>query len=201
VFSRCVRFRESWLEDSYAKYDELLASAFGAPNDAEPFLTRVKKVVVAHTPGNANLVDDALGATVWGEIRWYHTLGWPVAPRMADAFSVRFRRLEPNGAAGPGGVTIDTSCLVDGATPLLWDGPHDEDSFRVSFLFHGRRPFRHQALVELRPAIDWQGTSPAWLPLARRLRYPASLPGDGTFELAKVGPKFLDEFVVVNGFY
>jgi hypothetical protein len=181
--------------------NDFLASAFTSPNDAEPFLTRVKKVVIAHAPGNANLVDDALGNTLWGEIRWYRSLGWPVGARMADGFSVRFKRLEPDGAVGPGGVTIDKSRLVDGATPLLWDGPHDEENFRVSFLFHGRRPFRHQALVEIRPGVDWEGTSPAWLPLARRLRYPASLPGDGTFELAKVGPKLLDEFVVVNAFY
>jgi hypothetical protein len=178
-----------------------LAALFTSPADAEPFLTRVRKAVQSQASSGAALVDDALGATVWGEIRWFRGLGSPVAPRMLDAFSVRFRRLEPDGLAGPGGVGIDTSRVVDGAAPLLWDGPHDEENFRVSFLFHGRRPFRHQALVELRPGVNWESASPAWLPIARRLRYPAGLAGDGTFELKTAGPTFLEESVVVNGFY
>jgi hypothetical protein len=120
--------------------------------------------------------------------------------RFADGFSVRFRRVEPDGAVGPGGVIISTPRLVDGPTPLLWDGPHDEENLRVSFLFHGRRPFRHQALVDIRPGVDWEGTVPSWLPLVRVIQPPASLPGDRTFELAKVGPTFLDEFVVINAF-
>jgi hypothetical protein len=181
--------------------DGILADILTSPEEAEPFLTRVKKVVVAHAPNNGNLVDDALGNTVWGEIRWSRSLGWPIAARMADGFSVRFQHLVVNGEVGPGGVLINTSEIVEGATPSLWDGPHDEENFRVSFLFHGVRPWRHQAVVELKSAIKWGGTSPWWLPPARRIRYPASLPGDGTFHLQTIGPTFLDEFLVVNAFY
>ena len=182
--------------------DAILADLLTSPDEAEPFLTRVKKVVVAHAPGNANLVDDALGGTAWGEIRWYRSLGWPIAPRMADGFSVRFLRIEPkDGGVGANGVAINESELVQAATPLLWDGPHDEESFRVSFLFHGLQGWYHQALVDLKPEIDWEGINPWWLPQARRLRNPESLGDLGVFKQPLVGPVFLDEFVVVNGWY
>lgn len=182
--------------------DGILADLLASPDNAEPFLTRVKKVAVAYAPDRGNLVDDALGTTIWGQIRWYRSLGWPVAARMADGFSVRFRRLEIiDGGVGPDGVPINNSRIVEGPKPLLWDGPHDEEHFRVSFLTHGQRPWRHQVIVELKPEVRWDGTEPWWLPPARRLRYPESIAGDGTFELPKTGPTFLDEFVVVNGFY
>lgn len=173
-----------------------------APGDSEPVLTRVKRTAEKYATGRGELVDDALGDTVWGAIRWPRFLGWPDTLRMADGFSVRFQYLEvKDGGVGPGG-TINKSKWKDGAPPILWDGPHDKENFRVSFLHHGDRKWKHLALVNLGLEVEWEGVRPWWLAPARRIRYPAgTIDGDGTFWLPQTGPTFLGEFVVQNAFY
>jgi hypothetical protein len=178
--------------------DDLFADLFTSPDDATPILTRVKKLVLARVP-DPDFIDDALGWHVWGEIRWYRSLGWPVAARMADAFSVRFKRYESDPYVSQSGGQ-PKGRIVDAAPPILWDGPNDDEHFRVSFLFLGSKMFQHELCVELRPEIDWEGTSPPWLPVTRRIRYPESLPGH-QFLVPSVGATFLDDIVVINGFY
>jgi hypothetical protein len=180
--------------------ERILADLLTSPNEAEPFLTRVKKVIATYPPGD-DLLDQAFPYTIWGTIRWSRSLGWPIAPRMADGFSVWFQHVEVGDpGVGPGRPKTKNE-LVRCTDPLLWDGPHDDENFRVSFLCHGHWPWRHQAIVELKSAVRWEGSNPWWLPPARRIRYPESLPGDGTFPLNKTGPTYLDEFVVVNSFH
>jgi hypothetical protein len=181
--------------------EHIRAELLTTPGEAEPFLTRFKRVVAARPPGDG-FVEQALGCTAWGTIRWSRTLGYPLAPRMADAFSVRFQYLViKDGGVDPSGVVINKSEWEAAPPPLTWDGPHDEEHFRVSFLHIGFMPWLRQIIVEMIPGIQWQDTAPWWLPPARRLRHPASLPGNGTFHLNRTAPVFLEDFVVVNAFY
>ena len=166
------------------------------PSDAEPVLTRVKRVTEKYASHRGELIDDALGNTIWGTIRWSRSLGWPDAARMADGFSVRFQYEEVDGVVGQTGGK-KTNRICDGAPPILWDGPHDEENFRVSFLHFGPHQWGHLAIVELKPDVEWDGIVPWWRPPVRVLLYPATL-ANGIFVPKQVGPTFLDDFLVVD---
>ena len=69
---------------------DIFAGLRTSPDDAEPFLTRVRKVIVDLPPTEGALIDEAIGETIWGQIRWGRSLGWPIANPMADGFTVQF---------------------------------------------------------------------------------------------------------------
>jgi hypothetical protein len=181
--------------------NDFLADVRAAPGHAEPVLSRVKRVAERYSSGRGEAVDDALGDTVWGAIRWNRHLGWPTAPRMADGFLVQFQYRESDPYVGVTGGKKKYR-WKNGAPPLLWDGPHDEEHFRVSFLYHGRREWKQGIIMALRTDVEWEGMMPWWISPGRRILFPeASINGDGTFELNPVGPTFIDDFVVTNRYY
>jgi hypothetical protein len=185
---------------------DIFAGLRTSPDDAEPFLTRVRKVVVDHAVDDGNLVDEAIGETIWAQIRWSRSLGWPIGNRMADGFCVRFLYGEVGSPpVGQDGTVDPDNKWKCGPTPLLWDGPHDEENFRVGIMahmHHNTRHWRYYPFVDFKPGVKWQGTNPWWLPPARRIRYPTvGLAGDGTFKPATVGPTFLEDFLVDNAHY
>ena len=185
---------------------DIFAGLRTSPDDAEPFLTRVRKVIVDLPPTEGALIDEAIGETIWGQIRWGRSLGWPIANRMADGFTVQFYYGEvgspPIGADG----TIDPdNNWREAPKALLWDGPHDEENFRVGIMLHlhyNTRIWRYAPDIHFTPGVKWQGSNPWWLPPARRIAYPTvGFQGDGTFKIAQFGPTFLEDFLVVNAHY
>jgi hypothetical protein len=126
---------------------------------------------------------------------------------MADGFCVQFQFFEiGNPIIGQGQIVTPDNNWKDGPPPLLWDGPHDDENFRVGFMahiHHNTRQWKYRPVVDFRPGVKWQGTNPWWLPPTRRIKFPITgLQGDGTFFPANVvGPIFLDDFLVVNAHY
>lgn len=176
----------------------VLASILTSPGEAEPFLTRVQRTI-ASGRADAHPVADIFSNAVWGTIRWDRSVGWPSASRMADGFNLKFNYLEivDDGETQSGNVT-GTGTLKPGASPLLWDGPHDEENFRVSFLYFAIKSSMQQVALELRNGVAWH---PLWLTPARYIEYPPSLQATlGFFQRKVDAAVFLDEFVVRNSF-
>jgi hypothetical protein len=117
---------------------------------------------------------------------------------MADGFSLSFNYVEiiDDGETQSGSVTGEGT-LKPGAPPLLWDGPHDEENFRVSFLYFAIKSSMQQVLLGLKNEVAWH---PLWLPPARYIEYPLSLQPVGLFQRKVDDTVFLDEFVVRNSF-
>ena len=178
--------------------DNVLASILTSPNEAEPFLTRVHRTI-AGGRAEARPVADIFSNTAWGTIRWDRSVGWPNAPRMADGFSFSFNYIEIKDDQGvdPSGKVTGKGTPKPGPPPLVWDGPHDEQNFRVSFLYFAIKSSMQQVLVELKNGVAWH---PLWLPPARYLEYPPSLLPFGFFQRKVDDTVFLDELVVRNTF-
>jgi hypothetical protein len=137
--------------------------------------------------------------TVWSRIEWSRSLGFPGGP-MHRGFEVelKFNILKAN--IGPDGHVINESRWVDSwPAPTLWDGPHDDENYRVSMMLHGQSPWLNAIRVVIRPGVDWDGDAGSpWLRPTRRLMYPLSLRDTaGVFRLDEDGITTLDDFYLV----
>lgn len=179
--------------------DDVLAAILTTRGEADPFLTRVQRTI-ASGRDEARPVADLFSDTAWGTIRWDRSVGWPRAPTMADGFSFTFNYIEvEDPGVDPSGKVPEQGKgnVKPGAPPVVWDGPHDEQNFRVSFLCFANKSSEQQLLVELKNGVAW---NPIWLPPARYIEYPQSLLPFGFFQRKVGSVVFLDELIVRNGF-
>jgi hypothetical protein len=141
---------------------------------------------------------DLFAGTVWGHIVWAKNVGRPLSPRLADAFVIVHKYQLIKGVANPGGSATNVGGWVDAAAPTLWDGPHDDGHYRVSFMLQGAYPWTNGVGIHLTPSIEWEPHVAPWL--AERVRYvayPASLEQTaGAFWPTKTGITDLDDFEV-----
>ena len=73
--------------------------------------------------------------TVFGSIRWLKTMDPLLTPKHADAFEIRLTHTEtkPSYEGGLHWVTI----VAPGLPPSKWDGPDNDEYYRVSFMTSG----------------------------------------------------------------
>ena len=142
---------------------------------------------------------DLFSGTVWGRIVWDKNVGRPTSPRMAAAFLLVHKFREIRGEVDPSGTAQETGGWLDAPTPQLWDGPHDEDHYRVSFMLQGVHPWTNVIGLDLNPQVAWEPSTPAWLgQRSRYLAYPQSLTQTaGAFWPARDGLTDLDDFEVL----
>ena len=96
--------------------------------------------------------------TVWGTIRLPKVFGLPIAPLLASAFVVEHRMWEirkTNDQVNP--QTFEA--IVPTPPPEKWDGPHDEDYHRVSFLFDRSLGDKSEITVNFASNIKWVSES------------------------------------------
>ena len=148
----------------------------------------------------ADLARTLFKNTVWTRIVWPRSLGHPSGAAMSGGFDVQLKYLEINGEIGPDGLPRNTSRWRDSHYITLWDGPHDDEVYRVSVMARGQSPWLHWMGVALRSGVRWEGVdSPLWLRPVRRVIYPAELTDDaGTFTLDEDGITTLGDFRVAR---
>ena len=181
----------SWIDEfvapPHAEDLRKLLGALSSFDDASPYLTRVRQVVVDDAL-RSDLGISLYDGTAWGVIRWRRALGRPATPRLSAGFSVVHQydfSLDVSPGAGSG-QTIGG--WVPAGDPTLWDGPDDADTFAVSFMVQGIHRWRNRVTVGMRNGVEWQPADDPWLTQRRRVvAYPTSLP-DGEFDVSRSTP-------------
>jgi len=142
---------------------------------------------------------DLFGGTVWGHIVWKKAVGLPLSPTLANAFVIVHKYQVIKGVVNPDGTVANTGGWIDAATPDVWDGPHDEQYYRVSFMLHGAYPWTNGVGIFLNSSVEWEPKVAPWLaPRVRYIAYPASLgQTGGAFWPTKAGLTDLDDFEVL----
>lgn len=119
---------------------------------------------------------DLFGGTAWSEIAWKKDVGLPLSANLADAFVFKHVFKEVDGVAKGGGGSEDRSRWKDAAAPNVWDGPHDDEHYRVSFMLHGKPKWMNWVGIGLDPNIEWEPRVKPWLAERKRIvEYPAAL--------------------------
>jgi hypothetical protein len=162
----------------------------------DEFMTGVKEVI-SRDESLAGLFKN----TVWGQIVWRKAVGRPRSQRMADAFIIEHHYEFLEWVIGPDGNPQSIGGIVKGATPRVWDGPHDDERYRVSYILQGVHPWRNGIGVKLNPEVAWEPAGPPWMALQRRLLYPESLQPWGVFYVNATGITDLDAIEVVRLFH
>ena len=89
----------------------------------------------------------------------------------------------------------------EGIDPLLWDGPHDDEYYQVSYILFARGGFFNRLLVALRPEVNWEPPFPRWSSNRRVLIWPDTLLNwGGTFFHHKDTIIVNDDYEVVKRF-
>ena len=81
--------------------------------------------------------------TVWTQIEWSRALGHPTEEPMHAGFDVQAKYLLIHGVVSAGGLVHNTSHWVDTVEVRSWDGPHDDETFRVGVMARGQSPWFH----------------------------------------------------------
>ena len=178
-------------------YDEALAEAcgeYGAQAFSflhEQLITHARFAVLSQT---------LFKNTVWTRIVWRRALGYPSGATMSGGFNVQLKYLEINGEIGPDGIPRNTSRWRDSQFIRMWDGPHDDEVYRVGIIARGQSPWLNWMGVALQSGVRWEGVdSPLWLRPIRRVVYPTELTDDaGTFTLDDDGITTLGDFSVTR---
>lgn len=186
-----------WLLPHLDLFDESLAEA-GLESGSRAFTDLHRRLLTEDR--FAELSRTLFKDTVWTRIVWSRSLGHPAMPLMSDGFDVQLRFLEIDGEIGPDGLPRNTSRWRDGRFVRLWDGPHDEETYRVSVMARGQSPWLNWIGVARRGGVRWEGDeSPLWLRPTRRIEYPPELADSaGVFELDRDGITTLGDFHVVR---
>jgi hypothetical protein len=96
---------------------------------------------------------------VFGSIRWLKTMDPLLTPKHADAFEIRLTHTETvlSYEGGPHWVTI----VAPGLPPSKWDGPDDDEYYRVSFMTSGLVAQRIYSLdVSFTAQARWESRNP-----------------------------------------
>jgi hypothetical protein len=83
---------------------------------------------------NSDVVPLLLGPTVWGTIQWRKSLGRPWGKSLGDVFWIEHTGTQVVLVGTPPGSAHEETAIVPLPEPSKWDGPEDDDYFRVSFM-------------------------------------------------------------------
>ena len=129
---------------------------------------------MVHESGTDAVVN-LFGGTAWGHIVWKRDVGLPLSPKLADAFIFDHVYQEPdNGKAYPGGKGEVGSKWMPAPAPEVWDGPHDDECYRVSFMLRAQPPWANGVAIDLDRTVQWEPRTVPWLD--QRMRYVAYPP-------------------------
>lgn len=168
--------------------------SLGGANTPDEFMTALSDVVRR----NDEFLD-LFGGTAWGTIVWERDVGLPLSAKLNDAFAITHKFQEIKGVANPDGTATNVGGWKDAPTPELWDGPHDEAHYRVSFMLHGQPPWTNGVGIALNRNVQWEPRAAPWLAeRARYVEYPSSLQQTaGAFWPTKDGVTELEDFQVL----
>ncbi len=100
-------------------------------------------------------VANILSNTIWGTIRWPKSFGRPLGSTLASAFVIKHVHWDSRMEITPSGVARIIDILAPHPEPSKWDGPDDEDYYRVSFMADTpQRPTRIR--VSFAEDIRWE---------------------------------------------
>jgi hypothetical protein len=143
---------------------------------------------------------ELFGSTVWGRIKWNRSYGQPQTARMADAFSFLHWYLWLDMELGPDGRPRVEKKWVQLPTPRVWDGPHDEENYRVSFLARATPVLLNQLSIGMVPVIQWDPPLPPWSSNRWSLRWPENMLPRGQFTVSANEILVLDDYELVKLF-
>jgi len=138
----------------------------------DEFMTALSDVV--HEEGTDAVVN-LFGGTAWGRIAWKRDVGLPLSPKLADAFVFNhlYEELGSGQISQRGEASIDPKWKPAPA-PEVWDGPHDDECYRVSFMLRGQPPWKNAVGIDLDRTVQWEPRTAPWLD--QRMRYVAYSP-------------------------
>jgi hypothetical protein len=96
-----------------------------------------------------------LSRTVWGEIRWQKALGRPFSPTLASAFVIEHSHQQSVMEYVGGGVKF-IDILAPHPEPSKWDGPDDEEYYRVSFKAETPQGYPTRIRVNFAAQVGWE---------------------------------------------
>jgi hypothetical protein len=103
-----------------------------------------------------DLLSNIFSNTVWGTIRWRKSMGRPLAPTLASAFVIEHISWQSETIGiTPTGEPKYTDLVVPHPEPSKWDGPGDEDYYRVSFMAETAQQ-QSQIRVNFAAHIAWE---------------------------------------------
>ena len=100
----------------------------------------------------------------------------PLSPKLADAFVIdhRFEQLDSGQISQAGGSL--GSKWKPAPAPEVWDGPHDDECYRVSIMLHGQATWKNVLGIDLHRTVQWEPRTAPWLgQRTRYVVYPPSL--------------------------
>ena len=104
-------------------------------------------------------------------------MGLPLSPKLADAFVFDhlYEELGSGQISQGGEASIDPKWKPAPA-PEVWDGPHDDECYRVSFMLRAQPPWKNAVGIDLDRAVQWEPRTAPWLDQRMRyIAYPPSL--------------------------
>ena len=119
--------------------------------------------------------------SLWAAISWDKSLGKPLTQRLADAFQLNlcYGYLD---SAATRGEPIKEPVWVPLPPPLAWDGPHDDQHYRVSVLVRVKSGLHHRFQPTIRRDVEWEDV-PRLSILKRGLAWPQQMVPHGQFFL------------------
>ena len=150
--------------------------------------------------GVGDIRKSLFGTSAWGTIRWDRTLGKPVTSRLADAFTFDHEYLYLNGI-DTGAEPIVEKKWIKLPDPLVWDGPHDLQTYRITFMAQARAGWLNHLGVQMTTGVVWDPAFPRWSSNTRSLRWPTDIyERDGMFQVARDEVYLLGDYEVINLF-
>jgi hypothetical protein len=149
--------------------------------------------------GVGDIRKSAFGTTLWGRIRWDRTLGRPSTNRLYEAFSFDhwYLWIEVSGTEGE---PIVKEAWIKQPEPRVWDGPHDDQSYRVSFMIRAVPTLLNRFWPAMRPDVQWNPQFPSWSSTRRALVWPESMLPFGNFSVGRDDVLVLEEYRVIKRF-
>lgn len=149
--------------------------------------------------GVGDIRTSLFGTSVWGTIRWDRTLGRPSTARLADAFSFDHWYLWIT-VIDTGNEPIVKEAWIKQPEPRVWDGPHDDESYRVSFMMRAVPTLVNRFWPAMRPHVQWDPPFPPWSSTRRVLVWPESMLAAGNFTVDRDDVLVFDEYQVIKRF-
>jgi len=139
---------------------------------SDEFMTALSDVV---HEGGTDAVVNLFGGTAWGHIVWKRDVGAPLSAKLADAFVFTHLYKEPDSGQisqeGEGSIGYKWK---PAPAPEVWDGPHDDECYRVSFMLRAQPPWKNGVGIDLDRTVQWEPRTAPWLD--QRMRYVAYPP-------------------------
>lgn len=110
---------------------------------------------LAHWSKGSVIRREILATSIWGTIQWRKSIGRPLAPTLASAFVIEHVSWQSKLEYTQDGGFKFIDLVVPHSEPWKWDGPEDENYYRVSFMTETtQRPNRIR--VNFAANIGWE---------------------------------------------